>query len=203
MTQKTEKSQKTHDSLNLDLMKLEHTEELLKTCLKPHPKPTSKKLIVNPKAELKIRIAMKHAKDFEIMWFGEIVINKKGSYILKDVHFPPQINRKTLVETDDEKFPRWFFERFTKKNKHRDIRLQGHTHPYFGTRPSGIDLKHAVTFLEDAGDYFIQMILSNNNEPTCRLYTNEGYQPVSIIWNYTLKIKKILLEVMHIESNKT
>ena len=137
------------------------------------------------------------------MWFGEIIINKKGNYILKDVHFPPQENSPGLVTTHDKKFPKWFFEQFTKKGLNKTIRLYGHTHPYFSTSPSSTDLRHAVELLEQTNDYALQMILSNNSEPTCRLYTPKGYTNVSIIWNYTLKIKKILLEVMHIESNKT
>ena len=162
----------------------------------------AKKLIVNPKAELKIRIAMNHAKSLEIMWFGEIIQNKKGNYILKDVHFPPQINSPTLVTTHDDKFPQWFFKQFTKKGLNKSIRLYGHTHPYFGTSPSATDLEHAKTFLEETKDYAIQLIMSNNHAPTCRLYTSKGYTNINIVWNYTLKMKKILLEVMHIESNK-
>ena len=160
------------------------------------------KLIINPKAELKIRIAMKHAKIYEIMWFGEIHKNKTGNFILKDVLFPPQENQIAFVTTDDKRFPKWIFNHIVKKNKAKDIRLHGHTHPTFNTNPSAIDKKHIDTFLKESKDYYIQMILSNEYKPYCVLHTKTktGYttKKLPIIWNYTLKIKKVMIGVMNI-----
>lgn len=163
-----------------------------------------RKLIVNPKAELKIRVAMKHADSLEIMWFGEIKQNKKGDFILKDVFFPPQKNKPAYVETDDDRYPKWQFETFIKSNKQNQIRLQGHTHPYFDTTPSSIDQRQVNTFLEESKDYYIQMIVGNAHKPHCAMYTIDGHsEKIQIVWQYTYKIKKIMEEMMNYEYNET
>jgi len=164
------------------------------------------KLIINPKAELKIRIAMKHAKEYEIMWFGEIYKNKSGNFILKDVLFPPQMNQPAYVETDDDKFPEWMFKQIAKKGKSKDIRLHAHTHPTFPTNPSPTDIKHIDVMINEVDDYYIQMILSNTHKPYCVYHkkTKDGYttEKLPIVWNYTLKIKKIMIEVMKLNEFK-
>lgn len=164
------------------------------------------KLIINPKAELKLRIAMAHAKNYEIMWFGEIHKNRKGNYILKDVIFPPQINQPAFVETKDEEYPKWSFENITKKKKTKVIRLHGHTHPTFKPTPSPVDQKHIETFIKETDDFFIQIILSNLYPPYSVIHFKEKdgvrTEPISIVWNYTLKLKKILVGVMNIHEHK-
>lgn len=162
-------------------------------------------LIVKPKAELKLRIAMAHAKNLEIMWFGELHLNRNNNYVLTDVFFPPQENYAAYVTTNDEKYPSWFFETFISKNKQARIRLHGHSHPTFATNPSSIDNKHTKMFLEECQDYFIQMILSNKYEPYCAIHFFEKgkkSQKVKIVWTYTEKLKKILENQMEVMPNE-
>lgn len=165
------------------------------------------KLIINKKAELKIRIAMKHAKNYEIMWFGILKRTKTNNFILKDILFPPQYNQYHYVETDDEKFPKWMFNNVTKKNLTKQVRLHGHTHPRFATQPSPTDMAHMKRFMKAAGDHYIQMILSNTHKPYCVYHEIDPEteviksQNISIIWNYTLKIKRVLIDKMQIQKS--
>ncbi len=169
--------------------------------LKPLKNPYKTKLIISSKAELKIRIAMEYAKWNEVMWFGELKRNKKGEFILKDVLFPPQENEGAFVTTKDDKFPKWFHNHVVKKGKSKTMRLHGHTHPYFTTNPSAIDIAHVATYLQETKTFFIQLIMSNSFEPTCILYTMDGKQDLKIEMEQSKKVKKVLEKVMHKEES--
>lgn len=152
-----------------------------------------KKLIINHKAQLKIEIAMKHMRTTEVQWLGRIKETKKGNYVLVDIFFPPQDGSGAFVTTRDDEFPTWFHETFIKKNRHKEIRLHGHTHPYFMTSPSGTDQQQFREFMQQVDDYMIQLILSNTYAPYCEIhYKDSESEKLKVVWDFTDRITKIL-----------
>lgn len=120
---------------------------------------------------------------------------------LKDVLFPPQENYGAFVTSNDKEYPGWFFEHITKKDLTSKIRLHGHTHPHFSTRPSGTDIHQFTEMMEQVDNYMIQLILSNNGTPHCQLWTkaedgNILTAKIEIVWQYEESINKILSKVV-------
>lgn len=162
-----------------------------------------RKLIISSKAELKIHLAMKKLGSLEVSWFGKIKQTSKGDFMLSDVYFPPQENMGAFVTTKDDEFPQWFFETFVKKGIQNTIRLHGHTHPNFGTSPSGTDIDQFGKFLNEVDDYMIQLIMSNRYEPHCQIWHKEGKREyLKVIFDYSERINKVLDKVCHIQERK-
>lgn len=157
-----------------------------------------KKLIIGSKAELKINLAMKALGTLEVSWFGKIKETSKGDFILTDVYFPPQENSAGFVTTKDDEFPKWFFESFVKKDIQNQIRLHGHTHPYFAAQPSGTDIEQFNKLVNEVDNYMIQLIMNNRNEQFCEIWYKDGTtKPLKVIFDYSERINKVLEKVCH------
>lgn len=163
-------------------------------------------LIINNRAELKIKIAMEHMKRREVSWLGKIK-NIGHRYYLEDVFFPPQENQTAFVTTKDDEYPQWFFKMFIQKGIQNKIRLHGHTHPEFAAFSSGTDTDQFKKLMKelDIGDSMVQMILSNKTGPHIQLWTKTDEKTATTVdmkvkWNYTEKITRILEEVTNFDN---
>lgn len=121
---------------------------------------------------------------------------------LKDVLFPPQENSGGFVTSNDELYPEWFFKQITKRDLAPQIRLHGHTHPGFSTKPSGTDVTQFKGLMEQVDDYMVQLILSNTGFPHCMLWIrqpdgNIGLIKIKVLWQYEEKINKMLDKVVN------
>lgn len=139
-------------------------------------------------------------KGNEVSWFGIIVNQGNDVFKLVDIMFPPQICKPTFVETDDEKFPKWYFDTFIKGNTPSMVRLHGHTHPNFSVTPSGTDIKQFEGIMNEVDDYYIQFIINNSHNVFCNLHdkvTGEEI-PMEVEFTFTKNLEEILKEVVTI-----
>lgn len=95
--------------------------------------------------------------DSEVAWHGTAVRIPCG-YLIKDILVYPQEVNSSTVRTSQEEYERWLMglddERF------EECRMQGHSHGNGETSPSGVDLAHQNSILEqlEPEDFYIFMI---------------------------------------------
>lgn len=182
------------------------TQKKKDTKLSDHTGSDNPELIINNRAELKIKIAMEYMGRNEVSWLGKI--KKIGHrYYLEDVFFPPQENQSAYVTTKDDEYPQWFFKMIIEKGIQNKIRLHGHTHPEFAAFSSGTDTNQFKKLMKelDIGDSMVQMILSNKTNPHIQLWTKTDEKTAStkdmkVKWNYTEKITRILENVTNTQN---
>ena len=139
-------------------------------------------------------------KGNEVSWFGIILNEGNDVFKLVDIMFPPQICKPTFVETDDEKFPKWYFDTFIKSNDPSKVRLHGHTHPNFSVTPSVTDVNQFKGIMQEVDDYYIQFIINNSHNVFCALHdkvTGEEI-PMEVEFTFTKNLEEILKEVVTI-----
>jgi len=157
------------------------------------------------KSELKIRAAMDIMGNYEVSWFGVIVeTREKDTFKLIDIMFPPQINRPTFVETDDERYPKWYFDTFIKNNNPKLVRLHGHTHPNFGVSPSGTDVQQFKQIMEEVSDFYIQFIINNSMDVYCMYHDKKEDKQfeMEVEFTFSKTLNNVLNNVVKKETYK-
>ena len=141
-------------------------------------------LHISQTVENRMKSALIHMTPYEVSWFG--IINKKSKliYELEEINFPPQICKSTFVETDDEKYPTWFFNTYVKEKKQMQVRLHGHSHPTFAVFPSATDTQQFKGLMNEVNDYFIQFIVNNKLETYCVFHDkkNDSITPMKVVF---------------------
>ena len=157
-------------------------------------------LLVNEKIELELKSALIHMENKELFWFGEINKINKNTFELVNLFFPPQINRSTYVETDDDHFPKWQFDNLVKTGKVQKIRLHDHSHPTFQVSPSGTDMAEINKVLEEVDDYYIQMIINNKLQTYLKYHDKKTGEVIDmkIEFKVQMEIAEKLDKVIHI-----
>ena len=162
------------------------------------------KLVISARAKIKMDTAIDFMGHLEVTGIGIIKRISDKKYILTDMMFPPQENEAAFVTTKDDEFPQWFFEYIIKKEMHTSARLHFHTHPRFGTRPSGTDVQQFVEFMDQVDDYMIQLIVSGNRayKPFCMIHYVDGRkEQMEIEYEYQDKVIPILKKVTNPKRN--
>lgn len=159
-------------------------------------------LIINMKSELKIRSALTIMENYEVSWFGIIKKINETTYKLIDIMFPPQENKPTFVTTKDSDYPKWYFDTFVKNGNPNLVRLHGHTHPNFGTNPSGTDIQQFKQIKNEVNDFYIQFIINNKLDTFCLLHDieNDKEDNMKVVFEFTEKLKNILDKVVNKEA---
>ena len=111
--------------------------------------------------------------DKEVAWHG---VAKRGDdpgkdeYIVSDILVYPQKVTAATVETDQEEYETWLYER--PDEVFNNLRMQGHSHVSMGVSPSGVDTTHQSKIMEqlDEDMFYIFMIWNKRFEKWIKIY---------------------------------
>lgn len=109
----------------------------------------------------------------EVAWHG---VARRGNdeskdeYYIEDILVYPQEVTGATVNTDQEKYQTWLMSH--SDEVFNSIRMQGHSHVYMGTTPSGVDASLYEKILEQLDDdmFYIFMIWNKRDEKTVKIY---------------------------------
>lgn len=141
-------------------------------------------MIIKTKAELKIKSALLYMDNLEVAFFGIVNQVNPFNYELEDVLFPPQQNKTTFVETKDSEFPKWWYDNIISKGIVSKIKMFGHSHPRFGTNPSGYDVNQFMDISKEISTYYIQFIINTKLATFNRVHDFENDRLIDLVTEF-------------------
>lgn len=110
--------------------------------------------------------------DKEVAWHGVAYRGdgEEDEYYITDILVYPQEVTGSTVNTDQEKYQTWLMSH--DDDVFNNIRMQGHSHVYMGTTPSGVDTSLYERILDQLEDdmFYIFLIYNKRNEKTYKIY---------------------------------
>lgn len=111
--------------------------------------------------------------DKEVAWHGVARRGEdesKDEYFITDILVYPQEVSSATVNTDQKEYETWLMEK--DDDVFNNIRMQGHSHVNMSTSPSGVDLTHQESILEQLNDdmFYIFMIWNKKGDKTIKIY---------------------------------
>ena len=110
--------------------------------------------------------------DKEVAWHG---VARRGEgdgddYYIEDILVYPQEVTGATVNTDQERYQEWLYQ--FDDDIFNNIRMQGHSHVYMTTTPSGVDITHQEKILEQLDDdmFYIFLIWNKRGEKTIKIF---------------------------------
>ena len=126
---------------------------------------------ISPKAEFKIRLFVHLNSPMECTWLG--VVQRKGNTLIcEDVLFPEQEVSASTVDISASAEAK-LVEELLMQYRYDDIallRLWGHSHPNFSTTPSLVDEEQTQRFIDRMQEYFVRMIVNDDEEMHLTMY---------------------------------
>jgi len=132
------------------------------------------RVLFTPTAWIKM-VTLLDMFDKEVGWYGvadRLGDEEKDEYLISDIIVYPQSVTAATVEMDDpEDLARWRIEHL-EDDRFLSLRMHGHSHVRMGTSPSGVDLDHQKTILEQMSDdgFYIFMIYNKSLSKTVKIY---------------------------------
>ena len=131
------------------------------------------KLIFTEVAWLKMQTLVKEFNK-EVAWHGVAHRGEdetKAEYYVTDILVYPQKTSGAYVDMDVEGYDKWIRDNY-EDERFFNIAMQGHSHVNMPTNPSGTDLSHQETILEQLTDdmFYIFVIWNKSDSRNIRIY---------------------------------
>lgn len=110
--------------------------------------------------------------DSEVAWHGVVDVDPEvpNVFNIVDILVYPQLVDGSNVNTDQAAYTDWLYG--LEDGVFERVRMQGHSHVNFSTRPSSVDDSHQESILKQVGDdmFYIFMIWNKKFEHTIRIF---------------------------------
>lgn len=110
--------------------------------------------------------------DNEVAWHGVAYRDEKQGnlFYITDILVYPQLVSGSTVNTDQDKYQEWLYS--FDDEVFNNLKMQGHSHVSFSTKPSGVDETHQEKILSQLDDdmFYIFMIWNKKFEHTIKIY---------------------------------
>lgn len=117
-------------------------------------------------------ITLLNAFDTEVAWHGvvERQAEFENDFVISDILVYPQEVSGATVNTDQEGYQQWLMSVDDEVANH--LHMQGHSHVWMKTSPSGTDLNHQEEIIKqlDGDMFYIFMIWNKRLERTIKVY---------------------------------
>lgn len=124
-----------------------------------------------PVAFAKMVMLLQHF-DSEVAWHGMAYRDNEQSnlFYITDILVYPQLVSGATVNTDQGKYTEWMYG--LDNDTFNNLKMQGHSHVSFDTRPSPVDTAHQESILKQLDDdmFYIFMIWNKKFEHTIKIY---------------------------------
>lgn len=117
------------------------------------------------------------AFDKEVAWHGvcERVAGEKNTYLISDIMVYPQVVTGGSVKMDETEYAKWLQDN-GEDDRFYKINFQGHSHVYMATNPSGVDLEHQASIVNQLkkNGFYLFAIYNKRMSNTWFIYDMES-----------------------------